>query len=252
MTATATMTDTAAMTDTIAMTDTAAMTDTVVMTDTTPMTDTAAMTHTMALTDTGAMTYTAATTGTDASQSTETVAPAVTANDQESSGANVVVDQVVAAEQGWIVIHADADGKPGPVLGQASVPPGATTNVVVTLDEPLSATSNLWAMLHVDSGTVGAYEFPGADSPVLIDNAIVMMPFVATVTGSAPAVATEPIIKQADAPDATRDTEQAREPESMPVTGAGLNDVSPATLPIIALILLALAVSAVATRRRQA
>lgn len=244
--ATETMTETATITDTV--TDTITMTDTMVMTETMVMSDTAAMTHTMAMTDTTAVTYTATTTETSASMATETVVPAVTASDQESNGASVGVDQVVAAEQGWIVIHADAEGKPGPVLGQASVPPGTTDNIVVTLDTPLTESSNLWAMLHIDGGTMGTYEFPGTDGPVIIDNAVVMQPFTANVA----AAAAEPVAKEGDAAGATRESDQAREPETIPATGAGLNDVSATTMPVVALILLLLAVGAFATRRREA
>jgi hypothetical protein len=244
LTETATLTETVAMTDTV--TDTVTMTDT--MTDTAAMTDTSSMTETMTMTDTVAMTDTATTAEPGASMATEAVVPVVTAGDQESNGASVGVAQVVATEQGWIVIHADVEGKPGPVLGQASVPPGTTDNIVVTLDTPLTESRSLWAMLHVDVGTMGTYEFPGADGPVIIDNAVVMQPFTANVA----AAVAEPVVKEADAAGATRETDQAREPETMPATGAGLNDVSATTMPIVALILLALAAGAYATRRREA
>jgi len=237
-----TMTETATMTETVAMTDTMAMTATAAMTDTMVMTDASAMTDTMAMTDTAAVTYTAATTDSAAMTDTtamasEIVVPSVTASNQESDGTNVMVEQVVAAEQGWMVIHSDDAGKPGPVLGQTSVPAGTTDNVVVVLDAALSGENKLWAMLHVDAGVVGTYEFPGADGPVIINSAITMTPFMATA---------------ADAADATRATEQAREPEIMPATGASLSGVSPTTMPVVALILLALAVGAIVTRRRQA
>ena len=43
---------------------------------------------------------------------------------------------------------------------------GTTENVVVMLDEPIDPDTPLWAMLHVDEGVQGVYEFPGADVPV--------------------------------------------------------------------------------------
>jgi len=258
MTMATAVTETAALTTPTAATATAAISETATQSATMTITPTAALTDSATLT--GTTTTTATTTATSASTETAstatTVAPSVTVGDQESDGATVTVAQVTAAEQGWLVIHANADGKPGPVLGQVSVPAGTTDNVVVTLDTPLSGTEPVWAMLHVDGGVVGAYEFPGADSPVMVNDAITMASLMVTVNAaaadSAVNAAAEPIVKQADAAGATRTADQSREPEGMPVTGLGLNDVSPTTLPIVGLILLALAGSAVITRRRQA
>ena len=107
--------------------------------------------------------------------------PMVMASDQESDGTSVTVDSVNAAVDGWMVIHADKDGKPGPVFGETAVPAGATSNVVVMLDPALAADGQLWAMLHVDEGTMGTYEFPGPDAPVKDGDMIVMAPFMATM-----------------------------------------------------------------------
>ncbi len=103
----------------------------------------------------------------------------VQADDQVSDGTQVTVANVVAAQEGWMVIHADADGRPGPVLGKTAVAAGTTENVIVILDEPVDPDTPLWAMLHVDEGVQGVYEFPGADIPVEEDGAIVMVPFTA-------------------------------------------------------------------------
>lgn len=289
MTAATTATDTAILTDTVAVSDTTALTTTDATTATTPITasdtltaaaavtttgavtttatatDTAVLTETSAMTDSATMTNSTTTTSTMATTSTTTsttvttttaAVPSVTVGDQTSGGTTITVTQVTAAEPGWLVIHANADGKPGPVLGQASVPAGTTDNVVVTLNTPLGETAPVWAMLHVDAGTVGTYEFPGADGPVMVNDTIVMASLIATVSGAAAEnvanAAAEPIVKEADAPGATRDTDQSREPEGMPVTGLGLNDVSPTTLPVVGLILLALVGSAAVMRRRQA
>lgn len=257
-TSTAPVTTTAPVTAATAVTETAAVTpavsETAAQTATMTMTPTVALTDSATLTDTSTTTATA--TSTETASTATTVAPSVTVGDQESNGATVTVAQVTAAAQGWLVIHANVDGKPGPVLGQVSVPAGTTDNVVVTLDTPLSGTEPVWAMLHVDGGVVGTYEFPGADSPVMVNDAITMASLMVTVNAaaaeSAANAAAEPIVKQADAAGATRTADQSREPEGMPVTGLGLNDVSPTTLPIVGLILLALAGSAVLTRRRQA
>ncbi|MCC6170004.1 MAG: ScyD/ScyE family protein [Caldilineaceae bacterium] len=109
----------------------------------------------------------------------EAAVPSVEVVDQPSDGDSVAVAKVVATQPGWIVIHADADGKPGPVLGRTPVAPGETDNIVVILDEPITDQTPLWAMLHVDEGRQGTYEFPGADIPVQVEGAIAMAPFVA-------------------------------------------------------------------------
>lgn len=89
----------------------------------------------------------------------------------------VVVPAVRAAADGWIVIHADANGAPGPVAGFAPVAAGANHQIAVELD-PAVATETLHAMLHVDAGVAGEYEFPGDDGPVQdADGNVVMLPF---------------------------------------------------------------------------
>ncbi|MEZ4730527.1 MAG: ScyD/ScyE family protein [Caldilineaceae bacterium] len=61
-----------------------------------------------------------------------------------------------------------------------------------------------------------------------------------------------PVVKAADPAGAIREDVQAREPETMPVTGIGSADALQTTVPVVLLILSALAASAVVTRRRTA
>lgn len=85
------------------------------------------------------------------------------------------VASVLALEPGFIVIHSEADGQPGPVAGYAPVPAGLTENIVVELD-PTAVTPNLWPMLHSDTGEAGVYEFgtvDGADLPVSVNDEVV-------------------------------------------------------------------------------
>jgi plastocyanin len=77
----------------------------------------------------------------------------------------VVVPLVIAEGSGWIVIHADEDGVPGAPLGYAGVEEGLNTDVSVPVD-PATATHTVYAMLHVDAGQPGVFEFPGVDEPV--------------------------------------------------------------------------------------
>ncbi|RME88605.1 MAG: hypothetical protein D6770_06610, partial [Anaerolineae bacterium] len=103
--------------------------------------------------------------------------PSVTVMDQDIVNGTVTVAEVVSNGPGWIVIHAQADGKPGPILGYAPVADGVNKNVVVEIDAA-NATETLYAMLHTDAGEAGKFEFPdGPDVPVKVDDKIVTPPF---------------------------------------------------------------------------
>jgi plastocyanin len=109
------------------------------------------------------------------------VKPSVTVANQEISGDGVIVAKVVSGGPGWLAIHAQADDKPGPILGYSQVAEGTNTDVRVEISVP-SATETLYAMLHTDAGEVGTWEFPeGPDVPVLVDEQVVAPPF--NVTG---------------------------------------------------------------------
>jgi plastocyanin len=106
--------------------------------------------------------------------------PFVFVNDQDASDGTVVIEDVHATEPGWIVIHINQDGAPGAVIGFAPVEAGENHDVVVEIDLDQAA-PGLFAMLHLDGGTHGEYEFPGEDAPVFIEDDIVNVPF--SVTG---------------------------------------------------------------------
>ena len=105
------------------------------------------------------------------------VQPAVEVQDQKPMDGQVTIDKVVAEKDGWIVIHIEKDGKPGPIIGYAPVKAGENTNIQVTIDLE-KATETLFAMLHVDEGQMGTYEFPnGPDVPVKVGDKVVVKPF---------------------------------------------------------------------------
>lgn len=110
-----------------------------------------------------------------------TVTNAVAVTDQPlTEGNTVTIESVTSDTAGWLVIHAQADGAPGPVLGHAPVAAGENSDVVVEID-PAGATETLYAMLHIDAGTAGEYEFPGDDGPARdADGNVVTPPFMIT------------------------------------------------------------------------
>jgi plastocyanin len=118
--------------------------------------------------------------------------PSVSVADQPIKDDTVTVAKVVSNGPGWIVIHADKNGAPGPVLGHAAVKDGENDNVTVKLAAE-GRTSTLYAMLHTDAGKVGTYEFPGADVPVTMNGAAITPAFKVTggeSQGTAPSQAT--------------------------------------------------------------
>lgn len=91
--------------------------------------------------------------------------------------ATVVAESVLSDGPGWLVIHTEQDGSPGPVIGWAQLEDGLNENVEVALEGDV--TSNLWPMMHVDTGEAGVYEFgqvEGADGPVAVDGNVVTFP----------------------------------------------------------------------------
>lgn len=106
--------------------------------------------------------------------------PFVIVNDQDASDGTVVIEDIHATNSGWIVIHINQDGAPGAVIGFAPVEAGENHDVLVEIDHDQAA-PELFAMLHLDGGTHGEYEFPGDDVPVFVGEEIVNVPF--SVTG---------------------------------------------------------------------
>jgi LPXTG-motif cell wall-anchored protein len=112
-------------------------------------------------------------------------ADSVSAADQAISNGSIVVAEVNASQDGWIAVHIDEGGKPGAVIGHAAAKKGKTTNLSVKLEQDVPAGGKLWPMLHIDAGTIGTYEFPGPDAPVVVNNNIVMKQITITAAGAA-------------------------------------------------------------------
>jgi len=112
---------------------------------------------------------------------------AVDAADQAIVNGGITVANVTASQDGWIVAHLDEGGKPGKVIGHTAVKKGDNKNVVIALSEDVPAGGKLWPMLHIDAGTIGTYEFPGPDAPVVVGGNIVMKQIAITAATAAPA-----------------------------------------------------------------
>jgi hypothetical protein len=103
----------------------------------------------------------------------------VTSPQQVARVDEVLVARAVSDGPGFIVVHEDDNGAPGPVLGNAALADGENTDVVITLDRTLVDGETVYAMLHTDTGEIGTYEFDGAnglDGPVTDANGDVITP----------------------------------------------------------------------------
>ena len=67
-----------------------------------------------------------------------------------------------------------SDDRPGDILGYTAVSAGKSTNVVVKVS---AIPAKMIAMLHVDKGSAGKFEFPGDDAPLMIDGKMVSAAF---------------------------------------------------------------------------
>ncbi len=70
----------------------------------------------------------------------------------QAPGKTVIVSSLILEQNGWVVIHKDAGGKPGPVIGETYVTAGEHAQVVVNLRESTIDGMTYYAMLHKDDG----------------------------------------------------------------------------------------------------
>jgi predicted lipoprotein with Yx(FWY)xxD motif len=106
--------------------------------------------------------------------------PSVIVNDQETDGTSVIVADAFSQGPGWMVIHKQNKGNTGEPIGETHLNDGDNKNVVVKID-PAQATAVMYAMLHTDAGTIGTYEFPGPDVPVMLNGTMLSPAFNATI-----------------------------------------------------------------------
>lgn len=75
----------------------------------------------------------------------------VTVSDQ-LAGFSVIISEIVSENGGWVVIHEDADGKPGNILGAQRVDTGSFEDITVDLLRNTEEERTYYAMLHEDDG----------------------------------------------------------------------------------------------------
>lgn len=101
---------------------------------------------------------------TEASDGPPDAPASITADDQESDGTSIVVASIELPAPGFIAVHADGGGSPGAVIGNSDLlPAGTSTDVAITLGEPLTADATVYPMAHIDMDEDGIYEFAPPD-----------------------------------------------------------------------------------------
>ncbi|MBE2182055.1 MAG: hypothetical protein IAE89_01400, partial [Anaerolineae bacterium] len=106
--------------------------------------------------------------------------PMVDVSNQVVFNGSIRINQVFSNTPGWIAIHNDANGSPGPVVGVGAIGPGLTAGINVRVDTSI-LTPTLYAMLHIDDGQIGTYEFDGIsgfDHPTMLDGQHIAPAFV--------------------------------------------------------------------------
>lgn len=104
------------------------------------------------------------------------IAPQVIVKNQPITNSQVVVDQADTVDDSWLVIQTETNGVPGPVIGYKKLSKGQNINVSVPIEQT-QATSNLFAMIHEDTGEKGKFDFPDNDMPLLYNDEMVSKVF---------------------------------------------------------------------------
>ncbi len=145
-------------------------------------------------------------------------------NDQPAVNGMITVAEVVASQDGWVALHEFGPNGQlvlAPVAGLTAVKAGTNSNVQIRLDKVYEPGTKLAAMLHIDAGAIGTYEFPnGPDVPVAAGGNPVMMEFTIQAEAPAPAPASTPAPASAAAPA------PASVPAALPDTGMSSGTVT--------------------------
>ena len=96
--------------------------------------------------------------------------------DQTSNGKAIKVPEAYLKEKGYIAIHSDQGGAPGPVIGVSDLlPAGEAKNVRIKLTKPLTASAAVWPMIHIEDNGNTTYDFPAGDNPAKANDQVVVV-----------------------------------------------------------------------------
>jgi hypothetical protein len=102
--------------------------------------------------------------------------------DQFVFGMELNIPEIHLDQDGFVVIHVDNDGAPGPVAGFRYLAAGWYLDLKVEVDTTM-LTPTVFPMLHYDTNANGEYEFAGGelDGPVIVDGSVLVAPMAITV-----------------------------------------------------------------------
>lgn len=119
---------------------------------------------------------------------TPPVTPALLAAEaQDSDGSDFTVASVTLPAPGFVAIHSDNGGAPGPIIGNSELlPAGESTDVVIGFDAALTESQTVFPMAHIDVNDNGVYEFNGSDVTIdqpatFEDGSVAVIPVEITV-----------------------------------------------------------------------
>ena len=101
--------------------------------------------------------------------------PSIEVSAQTLIDGQVVINNLYLDKPGYVVIHQDADGKPGSVIGNSELLSEEVGNLKVSIDSSKAGTK-VFAMLHYDDDNDGVYGFPDEDKPVILEGNVVVKP----------------------------------------------------------------------------
>lgn len=94
-----------------------------------------------------------------------------------ASSVEITVPYAIVDVPAWLVVYASEEGQRGEILGFTSLNPGVNRDLVVEVDGA-QLTDTLYAVLHLDAGEVGEFEYPGGeDVPLQRNRQILQVPF---------------------------------------------------------------------------
>lgn len=73
--------------------------------------------------------------------------------EENFAGDTIIIDFVLLADRGYVVIHEDVDGDPGEIIGASlRLLPGENEELLIELSRPSEKGEVLYAILHTDDG----------------------------------------------------------------------------------------------------
>ncbi len=101
--------------------------------------------------------------------------PVIEIENQSLGQQQFIVSHVFTPENAWLVLYADDGGKPGTIVQTIPLTSGYLFDI--QMDMPIYEPGTYFAVLHVDLGAPGQFEFPGPDVAMDVGGKVVVEVF---------------------------------------------------------------------------